>query len=96
MSLDLCGELTPYSRMKPNPTPEAMKQWERQRGELVKAQSITLQWLQAIQFAKQTGEQLAFTGYAVEGMELTTTAAKLECNPPAEFLQILLDWPKPQ
>lgn len=73
-----------------------MAQWERERAELAEAQSITLQWLQAIQFAKQTGEQLALTGYAVESMELTTTAAKLECNPPAEFLQILLDWPKPQ
>ncbi|NTB88033.1 hypothetical protein [Agrobacterium tumefaciens] len=73
-----------------------MAQWEREQAELAEAQSITLQWLQAIQFAKQTGEQLALTGYAVESIELTTTAAKLECNPPGEFLQILLDWPKPQ
>lgn len=69
---------------------------ERDRAELVKAQHIPLQWLQAIHNAKQTGEQLALLGYGAEGMDMTTTAPKLECNPPVEFLQRLLDWPKPQ
>lgn len=79
-----------------SPTTDAMEQWESERAELVQAQAITLQWLQAIQLATQTGHQLAQTGYGVEGMDMTTAAAKLECNPPIEFLQRLINWPKPQ
>jgi hypothetical protein len=78
------------------PASEPIEQWERELAELATAQNISFRWLQAIHQAKQIGEQLAIMGYAVEGMEMTTTAAKLECNPPAEFLQILLDWPKLQ
>lgn len=64
--------------------------FEREKAALQEAQHIVLQWLQAIETARSTGEGLRLLGYAMGGMDMTMAAAKLEATPPVEYLQRLI------
>ncbi|MDW5316895.1 hypothetical protein [Rhizobium sp. PL01] len=67
-----------------------IEQFERERAAQREAQHIVLTWLQAIATAHSTGEDLALLGYGSEGMDIILVGAKLEGNPPIEYLQRLI------
>ena len=77
-----------------NPIPDEIEQFERDQAARAEARHIVLQWLQAIEMARRTGEELALLGFS-QSLDMTIAATKLECNPPIEFLQRLISWRDP-
>lgn len=74
--------------------PDGFEQFERERAAQTEARHIVLQWLQAIETAHRTGEELALLGYSSQGMNIAQTAFQLEERPPVEYLQRLLSYPR--
>lgn len=91
--MDRCGTTLPHTSMtekNDTPTLAELELFEREQAALREAQHIVMQWLQAIETARNTGEGLALLGYSTTGMDMTTVAAKLEAAPPVEYLQRLI------
>lgn len=77
-----------------HPLPNEIEQFKREQAAHAEARHIVLQWLQAIEMARRTGEELAILGFS-QSLDMTMAATKLECNPPVEFLRRLISWRDP-
>lgn len=97
--MDRCGTTLPHASMTEKtdtPTLAELELFEREQAALREAQHIVMQWLQAIETARDTGQGLALLGYGIAGMDMTTAAAKLETTPPVEYLQRLISARSPE